>query len=129
MFVINIQVFEIFRGRTNAWGWDIMGIEIIFLAIQSFLYLILAIYVDIWSTNPSIARICSRKVVSTEASELNEESVDEDVLAETLRVQNGEANGDTIVIDDIKKQYPNGKVAVRGISLGIPGGQCFGLLG
>jgi len=41
----------------------------------------------------------------------------------------GKANGDLIVIDHMTKVYGNGKVAVNNLSLGIPPGQCFGLLG
>jgi ATP-binding cassette, subfamily A (ABC1), member 3 len=41
----------------------------------------------------------------------------------------GEANDDLIVIDKLTKIYDNGKVAVNELSLGIPPGQCFGLLG
>lgn len=61
--------------------------------------------------------------------EQENDEIDEDVEIEMMRVQNGEANSDTIVLDNLKKQYPNGKVALKGLSLGIPGGECFGLLG
>lgn len=29
----------------------------------------------------------------------------------------------------VKKRYADGKMAVKGVSLGVPKGQCFGLLG
>lgn len=35
----------------------------------------------------------------------------------------------TIFVKDIKKLYPGGKFAVKGVSLSIPIGECFGLLG
>ena len=35
----------------------------------------------------------------------------------------------TILVKDLKKMYPGGKYAVRGVSIGIPNGECFGLLG
>ena len=54
---------------------------------------------------------------------------DEDVIAENDRVGAGEANADLIVLDKLTKVYDNGKVAVNNMSLGIPPGQCFGLLG
>jgi ABC-type transport system involved in cytochrome bd biosynthesis fused ATPase/permease subunit len=54
---------------------------------------------------------------------------DEDVIAENERVANGEANDDLIVINKLTKVYDNGKLAVNNLSLGIPPGQCFGLLG
>jgi ABC-type multidrug transport system ATPase subunit len=50
-------------------------------------------------------------------------------LAEEERVRNGGAEDSTILVKDLKKVYPGGKYAVRGVSLGIPNGECFGLLG
>ena len=54
---------------------------------------------------------------------------DEDVLAEEERVRSGNASDSTILVKDLKKQYATGKYAVKGLSLGIPNGECFGLLG
>jgi len=54
---------------------------------------------------------------------------DEDVLIEQDRVLNNGANDDLIVIRQLTKVYDSGKVAVNNLSLGIPPGQCFGLLG
>jgi ATP-binding cassette subfamily A (ABC1) protein 12 len=51
------------------------------------------------------------------------------VIAEEQRVLNGEANGDPIVLSQLRKVYSNGKVAVNSLSLGIKAGECFGLLG
>jgi hypothetical protein len=53
-----------------------------------------------------------------------------DVLAEEDRVRTGAADDDSVIlVKDMKKVYPGGKFAVRGVSLGIPNGECFGLLG
>lgn len=54
---------------------------------------------------------------------------DEDVIAENQRVQSGQANDDLILLNELTKQYSNGKKAVNFMSLGIPAGECFGLLG
>lgn len=130
LFTINIQVFQIVEADFDMSAWDssIMGNEIIFLAVESVVYVILAIYIDIWSTRPSVARLCSRKSIDR-TSVNSEDEDDEDVVQEADRVLRGEANEDTIVLSELRKQYPNGKVAVNGLSLGIPGGQVFGLLG
>ncbi len=104
-----------------------MGTEIIFLAFESVIYVLLAIQIDIWSTRPSVARFFSKKAVKTSGQDVEE--MDEDVLKEAERVVRGDANNDKIVISELTKQYSNGKVAVNGLSVGIPGGQCFGLLG
>ena len=58
---------------------------------------------------------------------------DEDVLKEEERVNAlDESLGKdktSILIKNVKHVYPGGKYAVKGISLGIPNGECFGLLG
>ena len=106
-----------------------MGIEIAYLAVQCVAYPILATYIDIWSTTPSVVRFFSRKKAIREIEVAEEDEIDEDVTAEAERVLSGGANNDTIVMNELEKQYPNGKIAVDGVSVGIPGGQCFGLLG
>ena len=57
------------------------------------------------------------------------ENDDEDVIAENERVESGNADNDLIVLDKLSKVYHNGKRAVNQMSLGIPPGECFGLLG
>jgi ABC-type multidrug transport system ATPase subunit len=55
---------------------------------------------------------------------------DEDVIEETNRVMSGKAHEDSVILlNNMKKIYPGGKYAVKGVSLGIPNGECFGLLG
>jgi hypothetical protein len=66
----------------------------------------------------------------TGAATLAENDVDDpDVLAENERVDAGGANDDLIVLNHLTKVYDTGKVAVDNLCLGIPPGQCFGLLG
>ena len=128
LFSTNIAGFVLIEGRPlNAWSDAIMGTEIICLAVQSVVYIIFAIHIDIWSTRPSVARFFSRKSVESSVQESEED--DEDVVEEADRVRRGDANTNKIVLNELTKQYPNGKVAVNGLSIGIPGGQCFGLLG
>ena len=60
--------------------------------------------------------------------------MDADVAQEQRRVLSGEAEDDCIVLDRLTKEYPGpwctaGFEAVRGISVGVARGQCFGLLG
>ncbi|CAN0554758.1 unnamed protein product, partial [Ectocarpus sp. 12 AP-2014] len=58
--------------------------------------------------------------------------LDEDVAREAERVRQGGGDGDAVKIEGVTKVYPThagAKVAVKSTSLGIPKGQCFGLLG
>ena len=122
---------------TTVWAPEVLLYDVIFLAWESVVYLLLAIQIDIWSSNPSIVSswkkftscvTCSSprtpdRDITTELEE------DTDVLAEEDRVASGGANNDIIVVDKLTKIYDNGKKAVNGLSLGIPPGQVFGLLG
>ncbi|XP_056088824.1 phospholipid-transporting ATPase ABCA1 [Rhinichthys klamathensis goyatoka] len=55
---------------------------------------------------------------------------DEDVARERDRVKNGRALGDILTLTDLSKVYKaGGKPAVNRLCLGIPRGECFGLLG
>uniref|UniRef100_A0A8C5HN15 ATP-binding cassette, sub-family A (ABC1), member 12 n=1 Tax=Gouania willdenowi TaxID=441366 RepID=A0A8C5HN15_GOUWI len=60
------------------------------------------------------------------------EDMDEDVLAEHQRVSSGAATSDVLQVNQLTKIYENfrNKVhAVKKVSVGIPAGECFGLLG
>lgn len=141
---INIDTFDYLEGKeVSAWSEPILLYEVIFLAVEGFVYLALAIQLDKWSTNPraistwrSLIKVlsfgsCYSRGSSSDAGgditlALPE---DDDVLAEEQRVLNGEANSNLIVISELRKVYSNGKVAVNRVSVGIKAGECFGLLG
>lgn len=109
------------------------------MAWQSIVYLILAMKIDEWSSNPSavsrwqsfIKIITFQFLCSGRGSDEVTISApdDSDVVAEQERVLSGGANDDLIVVSQLTKIYDTGKVAVNNISFGIPPGQCFGLLG
>lgn len=133
LFAINITVFEDLQGKKlNVFDTEIMGIEIIFLAFEAFLYLALAIGIDILSSNPEVMAFVQKTFCCQGSSENSAVAAipdDDDVLAEQQRVAAGEANDDAIVMSELSKIYPNGKIAVNKLSLGIAPGECFGLLG
>ena len=134
---INIEAYEFFNEKElTVWDSDVLLVEVIFLAVESVLYLGLATLMDIASTNP---RFMQRFKAITSCFGLGrkKEDVDitvalpddSDVLAEQDRVLSGGANDDLIVVSEMTKVYDNGKKAVNNFSLGIPPGECFGLLG
>eukprot|EP00538_Stauroneis_constricta_P006033 CAMPEP_0119570644 /NCGR_PEP_ID=MMETSP1352-20130426/43716_1 /TAXON_ID=265584 /ORGANISM="Stauroneis constricta, Strain CCMP1120" /LENGTH=1964 /DNA_ID=CAMNT_0007620313 /DNA_START=556 /DNA_END=6450 /DNA_ORIENTATION=+ len=140
-YTINIEVIEIFSGsEVSAWDERVMLYEVIFLAWQSVVYLFIAMKIDEWSANPDAVVIFQKfvDIITLRAffcpvrahGELQINVPDDsDVIAEQERVKSGGANNDMIVIDQLSKVYSNGKMAVNNISLGIPPGQCFSLLG
>lgn len=123
----------------SVWSGPIILYDVIFLAWQSVVYVLLAVLIDRWSTNPHIVSIwkqiidvlcckcfCSSGPAVDITTVLPE---DDNVIAEENRVLEGGANDDLIVLSKMTKVYDNGKKAVNNISLGIAPGQVFGLLG
>lgn len=134
LYVINIEAFAFLYGKRDldAWDPDILLVEVIFLASESVIYLLLAILLDILSSNPEAMLFCQKLINCHPFSEQNAVAGipdDDDVIAEQQRVLHGDTDDDAIVLKELTKIYPSGKVAVNEISLGIPPGECFGLLG
>ena len=107
---------------------NIAGAGLIFLGWESVIYLCFAIAFEYLYTIPSLQSLVSGStaIPAIDTSNLR----DDDVVAEEERVKSGSADAtSTILVNDFKKVYPGGKYAVKGVSLGIPNGECFGLLG
>ncbi|XP_068602787.1 glucosylceramide transporter ABCA12 [Brachionichthys hirsutus] len=72
--------------------------------------------------------LCGRKTVQTASWE----DVDEDVVGEHMRVSSGAASSDILQVKQLTKVYQHLKkktYVVQRLSVGIPAGECFGLLG
>ena len=105
--------------------WNITGMNLTFLAWETVVYLLFTIMYEYLAEMPILqSRWLSGALPPTDAA-----LKDEDVIAEEVRVASGAADECPIVVKDFKKVYPGGKYAVKGMSLGIPMGECFGLLG
>jgi len=138
--VLVIDAWEYWEATPlTVWSTPILQIEVIYLALESVVYLVFAIFLDRWSANPrmvsiglSIKRVLTCGCYGRRNRSGQGEVVlpdDEDVLKEQHRVLEGGANNDLIVLSELGKVYDNGKRAVDSFSLGIPRGECFGLLG
>lgn len=141
---INIDLYAFLAGDLDlsAWTEPVLLYEVYFLIGQSIFYVLLAILLDIWSTNPRALSVWQTFISIVTFSWLNKcgsrsdemavtvvQEEDEDVLNEQDRVLRGDANDDLIVLSELTKIYDTGKVAVNNMSLGIKPGECFGLLG
>ena len=141
-FAINVESIAFIEGDPGltVWSEPVLLVEVIFLAAQGIGYTGLAILLDRWSSNPNVMAfwrkfvgcftlrwLCSSGSKGPDITTALPE--DEDVIAEQDRVLSGVANNDLIVVSQLSKTYSNGKVAVNNLSLGIPPGECFGLLG
>jgi ABC-type multidrug transport system ATPase subunit len=137
-YALNIDFLTfIYPDLDTVWSEDVLLWDVVFLAWESVVYLLLAIQIDKWSTNPSIVSTW-KSVINTLTCQFTKKmerdittalEEDSDVLAEEERIASAGANNDLIVLDKLTKLYDNGKKAVNGLSLGIPPGQVFGLLG
>lgn len=140
LFSINIGFFEIIEGkRLSAWSPAIALYDVVLLGIESVIYILATIQVDILSPRPAAVNkfqrivkcLClrrKRRAMPHEHIDGDDDS-DVDVAAEDIRVSSGQADNELIVLKNLTKRYPNGKLAVDRLSLGVPPGQCFGLLG
>jgi len=115
---------------------EVAGLPLKWLAVETVVYLALTILVDYLLNTPLIQNLLcnwhARQMMQAYDSSKEAQIEDEDVTQESQRlIQLGEdASTDSVVLlKDLRKVYPGGKYAVRGVSLGIPNGECFGLLG
>ncbi|XP_071796832.1 phospholipid-transporting ATPase ABCA3-like [Asterias amurensis] len=117
-----------------------IGVELLFLAGTGLLYFILVILSEeglLRSLRYFIRDLCCSKSKNDHNALLLDNVLDEDVAEEKSRIQDTPAellfSKDTLILRDLRKIYSSpGKpsvVAVEGTSLGIPAGECFGLLG
>ena len=121
------SIRELKGGATYDPGdWSITGMDLTFLGWETVVYLGLAIAYEYISEMPLLQGIAIGNAPMPTDLTLR----DEDVLAEEERVRSGAADESSVIlVKDVKKMYRGGKYAVRGVSLGIPNGECFGLLG
>jgi ATP-binding cassette, subfamily A (ABC1), member 3 len=143
LFSINADTVAYIEGDSESsisvWSEPFLLVEVIFLVVEMFGYTGLAICLDIWSSNPRIMSYWNSLLGMLTCSFLYHRDTgpdittalpdDDDVLNEQNRVLSGDANSDLIVLSQLSKVYANGKIAVNNLSLGIPHGECFGLLG
>ncbi|XP_075878067.1 retinal-specific phospholipid-transporting ATPase ABCA4-like [Nelusetta ayraudi] len=105
----------------NPFRWDFVGKNVAFMAVEGFVYFLLNIliqyrfFLDHWLSD------YKRTSVQDE---------DNDVAAERQRIYDGGSKTDILQIRDLSKTYMGRKrAAVDQICVGVPAGECFGLLG
>uniref|UniRef100_A0A674BWQ7 P-type phospholipid transporter n=1 Tax=Salmo trutta TaxID=8032 RepID=A0A674BWQ7_SALTR len=92
--------------------WDFVGKNLVFMAIEGCVYFLFTILIEYHFRGPP------------------PKDEDEDVAVERERIYNGGNKSDILQIRDLCKTY-SGKTrqAVDRICVGVPAGECFGLLG
>uniref|UniRef100_A0A672RR46 ATP binding cassette subfamily A member 12 n=1 Tax=Sinocyclocheilus grahami TaxID=75366 RepID=A0A672RR46_SINGR len=114
---MQVQILSAFGvdAYKNPFSMDVLGWMYISMFLQGFICFTL--------------RLLLNKTLLRKSYSPNE---DEDVVAERLRVDCGDANADILQVNHLTKVYQNLNKrvqAVKRLSVGIPAGECFGLLG
>lgn len=107
---------------------DKLGAMFVALVSQGTMFFLLRLLINEWLIKK--LRLFFRKFTSLPVMETVDE--DEDVRSERLRVESGAAEFDLVQLHRLTKTYQlihKKIIAVNNISLGIPAGECFGLLG
>ncbi|KAH9151195.1 hypothetical protein LEN26_003903, partial [Aphanomyces euteiches] len=113
--------------KEDTFSLKVIGWDLVYLALTAVIYLGLAIGIDYALTFPSIKSLFFRRSLPSTAA--SQEEQDSDVSAEAWRVASGAADSDAVVLNALRKVYPDGTVGVESVSLGLPRGECFGYLG
>ncbi|XP_027045418.1 ATP-binding cassette sub-family A member 1-like isoform X2 [Pocillopora damicornis] len=120
-----MDVFERFGQNLvrDPFSWDITGRNIMMLIIQGFVFFFFTVLIEYRFFLPK------RRVDVTLKPLENE---DEDVEKERERIERGEGTDDILRLKNLTKVYKTRRmrnVAVNRLCVGVPKGECFGLLG
>nr|XP_046260291.1 glucosylceramide transporter ABCA12 [Scatophagus argus] len=112
----------------NPFSLDALGWMFISSFLQGLVFFTLRLLLNKFLLRKVRHLICGRKTLPQVAVE----DEDDDVAAERLRVSSGAASSDILQVNQLTKIYQHLKkkvYAVKRLSVGIPAGECFGLLG
>ncbi|KAI1885293.1 hypothetical protein AGOR_G00218660 [Albula goreensis] len=129
---MQVQVLSSFGidAYKNPFGMDVLGWMFVSLFLQGTFFFTLRLLWNKWLTR-KLRKLIFRKRAVPEMGSGTEDD-DEDVVAERDRVAIGGATSDLLQVNQLTKVYQHlrRKVqAVKRLSVGIPAGECFGLLG
>uniref|UniRef100_A0A8C7TVL3 P-type phospholipid transporter n=1 Tax=Oncorhynchus mykiss TaxID=8022 RepID=A0A8C7TVL3_ONCMY len=101
--------------------WDMVGKNLFAMAVEGVIFFIITVLIQY--------RFCIKPInLHTKLPPVGEE--DEDVARERQRIVNGLGHGDILELRQLTKVYKRKqKPAVDRLCVGIPPGECFGLLG
>jgi len=137
--LLNVVFADLFSmlddNQYTPYSKKIAGWSIIYMSVETLGFMVLTLLLEYLIRRPTMAKLLGGAPLSATTEAIKDK--DPDVLKEEARVHleaTAATNAmnkeeDVVIIKDMTKVYPDGKFAVRGISLGIPNGECFGLLG
>ncbi|XP_077128378.1 glucosylceramide transporter ABCA12 [Ranitomeya variabilis] len=118
--------------KVDVFGMNILGYMYVAMTVQGTFCFILRLLISdgiIYSVKTFFKNTCLKAYYSIGAKNPDE---DEDVTAERNRVESGNAYRDLLLLKGLTKvfhQVHRNTIAVNNMTLGIPPGECFGLLG
>ncbi|AYU79980.1 ATP-binding cassette subfamily A, member 1, putative [Leishmania donovani] len=122
----SLKVTRAFGIDTSTWDMDVVGWVCVYMAIEIPVFLFITLFID----HPGRRQRSQRLFHNPDGAAEVIEDEDEDVAAERrTALEGGEREGDLVRVLNLRKEYPNGKVAVRNIALGVRPGEVFGFLG
>ncbi|XP_064626259.1 phospholipid-transporting ATPase ABCA1-like isoform X3 [Lineus longissimus] len=107
----------------DPFSWDICGRNLLAMFCEGIFFFALALLIE-------YNFFCKPRKIQARQQPTADQ--DDDVLHEKERVLSGAAKGDTLLLENLTKVYKtqNGYyTAVDHLTIGVPKGQCFGLLG
>lgn len=143
-----------FNAQYSPLSWEVTGANITFLAIQSLVYFAVTVLIEYSQYYPAILSYFQDNIDVPLDSKFYEQE-DFDVSKERNRINTGDGDSDVVRLDSLRKVYrvhrtlsmsellieffkfiwnvhnkdiPT-KIGIQSLSIGIPKGECFGLLG
>uniref|UniRef100_A0A8C3IHX8 P-type phospholipid transporter n=1 Tax=Chrysemys picta bellii TaxID=8478 RepID=A0A8C3IHX8_CHRPI len=101
-------------------SWDLVGRNLFAMAVEGAVFFLITVLIQ-------YRFFIKPRPVSAKLPPVNDE--DEDVTRERQRIISGGGQSDILEIKELTKVRERGKPAVDRICVGIPPGECFGLLG
>ncbi|XP_075141496.1 glucosylceramide transporter ABCA12, partial [Leptodactylus fuscus] len=115
----------------DIFGMDILGYMYVAMVVQGTFCFILRLLINDGIIY-SVKTFFKKRILKKSYFTIKDPEEDEDVTAERDRVESGNANGDLLLVQGLTKvfhQVHRNMTAVNNMTLGIPPGECFGLLG
>jgi len=127
----------IYATEYEVFSKDIAGLSATFMIVEAFVYFGLVLLIEYLLSNAKLRtqlKGCFNGFIpsmdfSSTPLPASVQLEDVDVVEERKRVEAGHASSDIVVLKNLAKRYPNGKVAVHPLTFSIPQGQCLGFLG
>ncbi|CBZ24578.1 putative ABC transporter [Leishmania mexicana MHOM/GT/2001/U1103] len=115
-------------GDVTAWSMDTIGWACVYMSVEFPLFFAITLWID----HPRRRMWGQRNNYDVDAAPQTVSEEDSDVEKTREKVYEEEAEGvndDMVRVVDLRKVYPNGKVAVRNVTFFVTPGEVFGFLG